>query len=74
MGKPLTPPQNQTDTRMPKIKALFGECQDGLLAKKDFAGITKAIDLPLYWKCPLFEACSSTEFCSLPQFLQVNLH
>ena len=71
MGKPSSPPQKLDDTQLVKIKGLFEECKDGLIAKKDFGSVTKAAGLPLYWKCPLFEACSSTDICSYNQFLQV---
>ena len=74
MGKPSSPPQKLDDTQLKKIKGLFEECKDGLIAKKDFGSVTKAAGLPLYWKCPLFEACSSTDICSYNQFLQVHFY
>lgn len=71
MGKPLTPPQKVDTSQMSKITALFKECASGLMLRRDFGSVTKAAGLPLYWKCPLFEACTSSETCSLPQFIQV---
>lgn len=73
LGRPnsLDTKDKPSTEKMNKIKALFEECPDGLIPKSEFGGVTKSIDLPLYWKTPLFEACSSTQFCSLQQFLQV---
>ena len=75
LGRPnsLDTKDKPSTEKMNKIKALFEECPDGLIPKSEFGGVTKSIDLPLYWKTPLFEACSSTQFCSLQQFLQVIL-
>ena len=73
MGKPASPPEQPCSSSvLTGVRELFEECKGGLIGRKEFGSVTKALDLPLYWKCPLFEACSSEETCSYEQLLQVR--
>ena len=76
-GKPTTsepesPNASANTSVLEKVKGLFAECPNGCIQKKDFGSVTKAVGFPLYWKCPFFEACSSTDTCSLDQFTKVQ--
>ena len=64
MGKP-DPDHNKTDIL--NVKTLFSENSDSLDIK-NFAEVTKLMNLPLYWKRPLFEASTSSQKCTFQQF------
>ncbi|XP_077513907.1 uncharacterized protein LOC144124864 isoform X2 [Amblyomma americanum] len=55
LGKPMTP--TQLDAHVVKVKAAFAALRDGRATRTNFAAITRACGVPLYWKMPLFSAC-----------------
>ncbi|XP_077555415.1 uncharacterized protein LOC144169881 [Haemaphysalis longicornis] len=56
LGKPMTPAQ--LDAHLAKVKAAFAALRDGRATRTNFAAITRACGVPLYWKMPLFSACN----------------
>lgn len=53
-GKPLT--AAQIESHLQKVSAAFATLKDGKAFRDNFGAITKACELPLYWKLPLFIA------------------
>ncbi|XP_076639737.1 uncharacterized protein LOC143351757 isoform X2 [Colletes latitarsis] len=58
-GKPL--PLSQLEATIAKITAAFQGLPDHLASRTEFHTITKACDLPLYWKVPLFLAAGGDQ-------------
>ncbi|XP_076174481.1 uncharacterized protein LOC143150226 isoform X2 [Ptiloglossa arizonensis] len=58
-GKPL--PLSQLEATIARITAAFQGLPDHLASRAEFHAITKACDLPLYWKVPLFLAAGGDQ-------------
>ncbi|XP_039312036.1 uncharacterized protein LOC105206198 isoform X2 [Solenopsis invicta] len=58
-GKPL--PLSQLETNISKITAAFQSLPNCRASRAQFHIITKACDLPLYWKIPLFLAAAGEQ-------------
>ncbi|XP_054015091.1 uncharacterized protein LOC128896008 isoform X2 [Hylaeus anthracinus] len=58
-GKPL--PLSQLEATIARITAAFQALPDHLASRAEFHAITKACDLPLYWKVPLFLAAGGDQ-------------
>ncbi|KAL0102986.1 hypothetical protein PUN28_018352 [Cardiocondyla obscurior] len=69
-GKPL--PLSQTETIITKITAAFQSLPNYRASRTQFHIITKACDLPLYWKVPLFLAAGGEQkgFVEMNVFLE----
>lgn len=66
-GKP-SPPGHLEQIRT-KLLAIFGKIGERA-TREDFASITTACGLPLYWKIPLFfAACGDKDSCTFEQFM-----
>ncbi|KOC70585.1 Serine/threonine-protein phosphatase 2A regulatory subunit B'' subunit alpha [Habropoda laboriosa] len=58
-GKPL--PLSQVEATIARITAAFQSLPDHRASRSQFHTITKACDLPLYWKVPLFLAAGGDQ-------------
>ncbi|XP_071626318.1 uncharacterized protein [Temnothorax longispinosus] len=69
-GKPL--PLSQIETIISKITAAFQSLPNCRASRAQFHTITKACDLPLYWKIPLFLAAGGEQkgFVEMNVFLE----
>lgn len=69
-GKP--PPLSQIETIVSKITAAFQSLSNYRASRAQFHIITKACDLPLYWKIPLFLAAGGEQkgFVEMNVFLE----
>ncbi|GJQ85748.1 hypothetical protein Trydic_g12153 [Trypoxylus dichotomus] len=68
MGKPGPP--NQIEAVKVKVTAAFAAFGSDRAVRENFAAITTACQLPLYWKTPLhLVACADKGSCTLEQFM-----
>ncbi|CAK9832240.1 Serine/threonine-protein phosphatase 2A regulatory subunit B'' subunit alpha [Anthophora retusa] len=65
-GKPL--PLSQVEATIARITAAFQSLPDHRASRAQFHTITKACDLPLYWKVPLFLAAGGDQ----PGYVEMN--